>query len=208
MESTNNSSQNQVTSAPKAKLGLRKWLFAILGVVIILLIGALIWYFSGGVVSWESASIGAGDNKNIATINYPAKYKEKISTNANLPNQAVGLLSIPNVISFQLSVTDKDKDINTYLAAMKPAETESVPAESSDSSEEMTADEAATPTFDANYTTQKYGKNTAYFINEYNSGNLVVGDIFDGAGHRLNFTYQKDKASPMEIKSILSRISF
>jgi len=177
---------------------MKKW-FLIGGAVLLAALLGVGFLVYRSITSWETYSFGLGDNKTIVKITYPAKYKDKISNNANLPNQKVGLLSIPNVINFQLSGEAHDKDIASYAASIAALNS------SPETDEEKEAPKKETPS----YKTVKYGRNKVYFLNEYNqSPDFVAGDIFDGRGHRLNFTYHSKNVNKKEIKSIISKIKF
>jgi len=163
----------------------------------VLLAGLGYWFYTL-YNSWQTFSLGVGISKNVVSIKYPSKYEDKISSNAELADQKMGLLSIPNVINFQLSQEARDKDINAFIDNLKK---NNPPVKDEEGNETMS--------MDTEYKTEKIGGKTVYYLNEYNkSADFVQGDIFDGLGHRLNFTYRPKSSNPREINRIISKIKF
>jgi len=173
-----------------------KKIYIIIGIVlVVLLVFGAGYLFCRNTTSWKDYSFDL-NGKHVATVYYPDKYKD-VSDNANLPDQKIGLFSIPNVINFQLSNEAKDKDINSLVEEIK----KNNPPVTNELGEE-------TETFDTNYKTLKYGLNTVYFINALNAPDYVVGEMFDGSGHHLSFTYRTKDVKTKEIESLISKIKF
>jgi len=193
-------------------------LFISIGLVLVALLGLSFWIYKVN-VSWKTHDFLLNGEK-MAEIKYPAKY-DKVTDNAKLPNQTVGVLSVGGVINFQVSKSDRDKDIKTYVTALKNEILRSAQNDNNDgnSSVILTPSEGEGEGSSSNaaldsvapeigYSTKKYGRNKVYFIKDYNSDDMVTGDMFDGKGRRLNFTYRTKDIKAKEITGILAKIKF